>query len=173
LNEITIIILGILASAFIVNRVTYWKKQKTESDTKVILSVLEFVQRFQELEFEGGTLRFWGNWFGKPMDNYHQIKDVKFDSVLKKLILILNEGEKIKIWNPSELKLGKTELRIEKADKILFEWNYYGEEKSNENLRFESYINNGEKIVFETDFRDNQKKANCNLNEPAFRIIGM
>jgi hypothetical protein len=151
LNEITIIVLGILASAFIVNRLNYWKKQKTESDTKVKLSVLEFVQRFQELEFEGGTLRFWGNWFGKPMDNYHQIKEVKFDSVLKKLILILNEGEKIKIWNPSELKLGKTELRIEKADKILFEWNYYGEEKSNENLRFESYINLNSKQILETN----------------------
>ena len=151
MNEITIIVLGILASAFIVNRLNYWKKQKTESDTKVKLSVLEFVQRFQELEFEGGTLRFWGNWFGKPMDNYHQIKEVKFDSVLKKLILILNEGEKIKIWNPSELKLGKTELRIEKADKILFEWNYYGEEKSNENLRFESYINLNSKQILETN----------------------
>lgn len=97
------------------------KKQKTEFDSEIELTASEFEKRFKKLKISGGTLRFWGNWFGRPMDNYHQIKNVEYDSMAKKLTLILDEGEKIKIWKPSELKLGKTEFRIEKANKIMFE----------------------------------------------------
>ncbi len=149
------------------------ERKAGELKSELELSPIDFKQKFENLKISGGTLRFWGNWFGRPMDNYHQIKNVEYDSVAKKLILILDEGEKIKIWKPSELKLGKTELRIEKANKILFEWHSYGENKIDKNLRFESYTNNGIKIEFETDFRDKKQKANCNLKEPAFRIIGM
>jgi hypothetical protein len=172
MNLQTIIIIGVL----VLVRVVFWLKKKEnktrELQTELELSSVDFKQKFDSLKISGGTLRFWGNWFGKPMDNYHEIKMVEYDNETEKLTLTLSEGEKIRIWSPSAVKIGKKELRIEEADKIFFEWHYYGKNKTDENLRFESYINNGVKIKYETDFRNKKIKADCKLSEPALRIIG-
>ena len=171
MNLLTIIIIGILIIIGIANWSKKSEKKTVELKPELKLSPIDFKQKFESIRISGGTLRFWGNWFGRPMDNYHQVKKVEFDIVSKKLILILDEGEKITILNPSKLKIGKKELRIEKADEILFEWHSYGENKIDENLRFQSYVNDGVKIKFETSFMKKEQKANCKLSEPAFRII--
>ena len=176
MNLLPIIIIGIL----ILPAIFIWSKQNENKTIKIEhklkfeleLSPIDFKQKFESLKINGGTLRFWGNWFGKPMDNYHEIKMVEYDDKTKELILTLGELEKIKIWNPSNVKIGQKELQIEKADKILFEWHYYGKNKTEENLRFESYINARTRIRFETDFMNKNRKANCDLSEPALRIIG-
>ena len=97
---------------------------------------------------------------------------VKFDNEKNILILILSEEEKITIWNPSNLEIGKKELRIKNADKILFEWYLYGESQIDENLKFESYTNNGINIEFTTDFMPEKRKTKCYKSEPALSIIG-
>ena len=172
MNLLTIIIIGILALLGISYWSTQTEKKTNEFQADLKLSASEFEQRFGELKINGGTLRFWGNWFGKPMDNYHEIESVEFDNEKNILILTLNEEEKLKIWNPSNLEIGKKELRIKNADKILFEWHLYGEDKIAENLKFESYINNGINIKFETDYIAEKRNDKCYKSEPALSIIG-
>ncbi len=169
---LTIIIIGILALAGVAYWSTKTDQKANEFQADLKLSATEFEQRFAEIKLNGGTLRFWGNWFGKPMDNYHEIKNVEFDNRKNILTLTLGEDEKLKIWNPSNLEIGRKELRIKNADKILFEWHLYGESKSEENLRFESYINNGVNIEFATDFMTDDRKTECYKSEPALSIIG-
>jgi hypothetical protein len=171
MSLLTIIIIGILllgGIAFFATRAE--KKTATFQSVKIPLDILE--QEFGKVEINGGTIRFWGNWFGKPMDNYHEIENVEFDKTNNILILTLNDGEKITLWNPSDLEIGHKELRIKKADKILFEWHLYGENKIGENLRFESYKNNGLSIEFETDFMPEKRNVVCHKSEPALSIIG-
>ena len=172
MNLLTIIIIGILALAGIAYWSSQTEKRTTEFQVDLKLSASEFEQRFGDLKFNGGTLRFWGNWFGRPMDNYHEIKNVEFYIEKNILILTFNEEEKLKIWNPSSLEIEKKELRIKRADKILFEWHLYGEDKIGENLRFESYTNNGLNIEFVTDYIPEKRKAECYKSEPALSIIG-
>ncbi|MPQ49245.1 hypothetical protein GCQ56_19770 [Marinifilum sp. N1E240] len=162
-----LIIIGVLILLGIIYLSTKNEKVIDKFKFEQKISPIEFEQDFENIKVGGGTLRFWGNWFGRPMDNFHQIKKVEFNKETGRLILILDKGERVTVKNPSELKIGKNEFRIEKADEILFEWNFYGENKTEENLKSESYVNDGMEI--KTDFR---KKANCSLKEPAFRIIG-
>ncbi len=41
----------------------------------------KFVQKYNKRQgqIEGGSLCFYGHWFGRPHDNYHQLKLVTFD----------------------------------------------------------------------------------------------
>ncbi|WMI68257.1 hypothetical protein [Mangrovimonas sp. YM274] len=171
MNLITIIIIGIILLGGIVFFATQVeKKTSTFQSVKIPLDIFE--KEFGKIEINGGTLRFWGNWFGKPMDNYHEIINVELDKTNNILILNLNDGEKVKLWNPSDLEIGQKELRIKKADKILLEWHLYGENKTEENLRFESYRNNGISIEFETNFMPDKRNVECHKSEPALSIIG-
>lgn len=172
MSLLTYIIIGILALAGIAYWSTKTEQKANEFQADLKLSATEFEQRFGEVTINGGTLRFWGNWFGKPMDNYHEIKNVEFDNGKNILTLTLGEDEKLKIWNPSNLEIGRKELRIKNADKILFEWHLYGENKTGENLRFESYKNNGISIEFTTDFMPEKRNVECHKSEPALSIIG-
>ncbi|MDN3725523.1 hypothetical protein QRD02_14150 [Aequorivita sp. SDUM287046] len=169
---LTIVIIGILVLAGIAFWSSNAEKSTNEFQADLNLSATEFEQRFGEIKINGGTLRFWGNWFGKPMDNYHEIKNVEFDNGKNILTLNLSEDEKLKIWNPSNLEIGRKELQIRNADKILFEWHLYGESRTEENLRFESYKNNGINIEFATDFMTDKRKTECYKSEPALSIIG-
>jgi hypothetical protein len=166
-----IIIIGILALSGIIYWSTQVEKKSNKFQADFKLSASEFEQKFGEIKI-GGTLRFWGNWFGKPMDNYHEIKKVEFDKLTNTLILILSEEEKLSIWNPSEIEIGRKELNIRNADKILFEWYVYGESQIDKNLRFESYIDNGINIEFITDFIPEKRTAECYRSESALSIIG-
>lgn len=167
-----IIVVGILVLIGIAYFATKNQKRtyKFESDTELTLS--EFEQRYPELKFKGGTLRFFGNWFGRPMDNYHEIRNVELDNKNNIITLTFDQDEELKVWNPSSIQIGKKELRIRKADKVLFKWHLYGEEKIEQNLRYDSYINNGISIEFETDFLPKKRNTQCHISEPALSIIG-
>ncbi len=134
MSLLLVIIIGILILpvTFILSKNNENKtlKIKHELKPKLELSSIDFVKKFETLKISGSTLRFWGNWFGKPMDNYHEIKMVEFKNETKELALILGEMEKVRIWNPSNVQISQKELRIEKADKILFEWYHYGKDKT-------------------------------------------
>jgi len=46
-----------------------------------------------------GTLRMFGDWFGRPMDNVHNV--VGAESGCEQLTLTFNNGETLNVWNPS------------------------------------------------------------------------
>lgn len=62
---------------------TYSMNNKSDDETSipVKLTPTEFAEKYksQQGQVKGGSLCFWGHWFGKPYDNYHQITSVDFD----------------------------------------------------------------------------------------------
>ena len=89
------------------------------------------------LPVKSGTLRFFGEWFGRPYDNCHEV--VTASAAGDELILSFNEGETLTIWNPTNANISDTRFEIVRASRVRWEWFLYGREKTNENRRFEDF----------------------------------
>jgi len=96
-----------------------------------------------------GTLRFWGQWFGKPYDNYHWLVacDATEDCRLR-----FNEDEVLAIWDPADAEITETTFRIGSATSIRWTWYYYGRPKTPENLFYIDYAQQDGGIVFRTNW---------------------
>lgn len=92
-----------------------------------------------------GTLRFYGEWFGRPYDNYHLLTDCLLEDGI--LTLIFDQGERIKIWNPNKISLNNKELKIKKAECVDFIRNINGKTDTEEtSLIVDRYVSNNQKI---------------------------
>ncbi|MBA2590474.1 MAG: hypothetical protein H0U98_17825 [Alphaproteobacteria bacterium] len=85
-----------------------------------------------------GSLRFWGVSFGRPYDNRHEIVGAEGESNL--LRIRFNEGELLSVWSPSGLKASASVFQIADAERVCWEWYYYGRPQAPENLCFENYV---------------------------------
>ena len=119
------------------------------------LSIEEFVEKYNKKlgKLKGGSLCFYGYWFGKPYYNYHQLDFVTFDSSTSTLILNFNEKEILSITNPQEICEFENRLTIGSADKISWKWFSYGKPQTDNNLCF-----------IEINRTDNILKGNTNLD---------
>lgn len=103
-----------------------------------------------------GSLRFWGDWFGRPLDNCHRAVKVDYDKYEDILIIYFDNEEICTVFNPIDIVNTENDFYILKATKIIWEWYYYGKEHIPQNLCKRTYsqtINNdilieyvGEKI---------------------------
>lgn len=93
---------------------------------------------------KAGTLRFWGQWFGRPMDNFHQIVRCEADG--DTLRLWFDEGEVLTVDAPVGFEASGTTFWIKDAKRVRWEWFYYGRPKTPENLYYEDYIRTAEGI---------------------------
>ena len=113
--------------------------------------IYTIVDSFQkgDLKIKSGTLKFWGEWFGRPMDNYHAIK--KLEIYLDKDILILkiqfDQEEVLSIWNPIGMIVDDKHFIIKEAEKLRWEWYSYGYTKNNNNLYFIEFKRENNKLV--------------------------
>lgn len=91
---------------------------------------------------KGGTLRFWGDWFGRPYDNFH--KPVSAEHNGSVLTIRFDNGERLTVFEPSGIVNEQNDFHIESASKIVWEWYYYGRVRTPENLcRLEYTYNRG------------------------------
>jgi hypothetical protein len=93
---------------------------------------------------KAGTLRMWGEWFGKPYDNVHRIVECAGDNAL--LSLGFEGGEKLSIWQPEGLEVGPDTFSVKSATKVRWEWDYYGRPKLPQNRYFREFVVEGSSI---------------------------
>ena len=86
---------------------------------------------------KAGTLRIWGEWFGRPYDNYHRIVGCEADD--GSVQVSFNEGETMTLWNPRGFHIDRDTFRIGAADRVRWEWYYYGRPKTSENRYYKDY----------------------------------
>lgn len=81
-----------------------------------------FSQKTNEIKIskQGGSLCFYGDWFGRPYDNYHRIK--KYSYLGDILEVIFEEGERLIVIKPFGIINTEKELRIESAQEIRWIW---------------------------------------------------
>lgn len=108
--------------------------------------ISERMEEFAEILKKGGSLRFWGDWFGKPYDNYHVPISVEPDGSV--LTICFKNGEKCTVCEPSGIVNEPNDFHIESAKKIVWEWYYYGRECTPENFcRLENTYDRGTVFV--------------------------
>jgi len=85
-----------------------------------------------------GSLCVFGDWFGRPMDNWHQL--VSHEEKEGYVRLTFNEGETLEVWEPAGLKIEGKSFVIQRASRVRWEWFYYGRPKLPENRCFIEHV---------------------------------
>ena len=93
---------------------------------------------------KAGSLRCWGEWFGKPYDNRHQI--ARCSAQGHTLIIEFDDGGKLTVTDPNGLRLSERAFEIHDASCVRWEWFYYGRPQRAENLYFFEYTRRGSVI---------------------------
>ncbi|MEG3089807.1 hypothetical protein [Sphingomonas sp. PB4P5] len=117
---------------------------------------------------KSGTLRIWGEWFGRPYDNIHQIVGANADG--DTLTLLFNEGETLTIYDPDRGTFSETTFLIKFASRVRWEWYLYGENQSPNNLHFLDYLLGPEGWTLQTDWNFN-KPPNQKPTGPAVELV--
>ncbi len=168
----TAIILGVIITGLVLYRLFSNKSNdKKSTETMIVrLSTEEFVEKYNKKQgqVKGGSLCFYGHWFGRPYDNCHRLDFVTFDSLTNTLILNFNEKETLSITNPQEICEFEKRLTIGSADKISWKWFYYGRPQTENNLFFIE-INRTDNILKEDTNTDSHKSnfKDLNVTKPA------
>jgi hypothetical protein len=114
-----------------------------------------------------GSLTFWGNWFGKPYDNYHRI--VGAYSIEGTVVIYFDRAETLIIDSPRDWSLDNGLLIARRAERVRFQWFYYGRLPSRESLQLDEYRWNGGDLTFTTDFQPG-RRAELNRQSPAVEL---
>ncbi|MGY3718440.1 hypothetical protein ACWE42_23270 [Sutcliffiella cohnii] len=76
---------------------------------------MEFVTKLRDMKKKpGGSLRFFGEWFGRPYDNYHAVIDSHYEHDV--LEIKCSSGEVIKVWAAIDISVTNNGLTIMKAE---------------------------------------------------------
>jgi hypothetical protein len=137
---------------------------KTPSD------IARFVESLPERQ-KSGTLRIWGQWFGRPMDNVHTCTSCEVEE--ERLVLSFNEGEQLTLWSPTNVLIeGQATLTFPSATQVRWDWYYYGRPKTPENRVFIEYVARDGVIQFSSS-KGLAAGDQPRLSEPAAQICGM
>lgn len=76
----------------------------------------------------GGTMCFYGEWFGRPYDNFHKIIKANYENDC--LNIYFSNGEILSVVNPLGITNEENCFKIEKASKVVWQFNPYGDENN-------------------------------------------
>jgi len=99
-----------------------------------------------------GTLTFFGDWFGKPMDNIHTLVGV--DAEGDRLVLHFDQRETLEIDDPTTLVADQRTFAMRDASRVCWRWFYYGRPRTPENQYMIEYtkLPSGIDVVDTTDW---------------------
>jgi len=128
--------------------------------------IAELIRR-QLPALKAGSLRFWGQWFGRPMDNIHTVTGASADG--ETLQVRFEKGETLRVIRPVAGLIGPRDFRIDDAAELRWEWNAYGNPPGRR--YFEAYIRNGNEIAASTDVDWYFPDLRPSVIEPAVVIL--
>lgn len=74
-----------------------------------------------------GTLRVFGDWFGRPMDNIHTACAARADG--DDLVVTFDDDEELRVSCPAEWEFSENVFQIWRATRVVWRWYYYGRSK--------------------------------------------
>lgn len=83
-----------------------------------------------------GSLAVFGVIFGGRVDNIHTIVSARAFEADDLLVINFNEDEVLSIWSPGLSVVDEKEFRIVAANRVRWEWFYYGRPKTSDNRYF-------------------------------------
>jgi hypothetical protein len=118
---------------------------------------------------KSGTLRFWGEWFGRPYDNVHCL--VRCETEDKILRLYFNEDEVLSVWAPRDLAVSDQAFKIADAARVRWEWYSYGKPKIEANRYFLEYSRTADGIASSTNIDWYKPELKPTAKQPAVEIL--
>jgi hypothetical protein len=100
-------------------------------------------------DLKGGTLRIWGDWFGRPHDNYHRVTGATVDG--ESVTIGFDQGETLTVWRPAGCEIDAARFRILDADRVRWEWLAYGRLRETGTRYFLDYMRQGRVIRGESN----------------------
>lgn len=79
---------------------------------------------------KGGTMCFYGEWFGRPYDNFHRIAGAAFEDNC--LTVYFENNEILTVLDPSGITNNKKCFEIKKASKVIWKHIPFGSSAANE-----------------------------------------
>ena len=100
-------------------------------------------------DIKSGTLRFWGEWFGRPYDNIHTV--ARCTAIEDTLVFEFEGGERLTVHCPEGVTISQELFCIKGATRVRWEWFYYGRPHLPGNRYFYDYVKSGSKIIGSTN----------------------
>ena len=131
----------------------------------LIRAIFEVAAYYKDRDFlhikvrKSGSLCFWGEWFGKPMDNIHTVIATEYRAKENRLVLHFKDGETCTVYDLAGIENTEEHFRISKASKIVWEWYPYGQEQKEENLCRRTYTKKDKNTVVIESFGEKEKGA--------------
>ena len=72
-----------------------------------------------------GSMRFWGEWFGRPMDNVHHVTKAFYDKDNKVLTMYFEAGETCIVYGPIGVVSTNQTFHVENAARVVWSYPYY------------------------------------------------
>ena len=116
-----------------------------------------------------GTLRFWGEWFGRPYDNIHEV--IASNAEHDVLRILFNEGEVLYLWSPHRATVDDRTFKIQDASRLRWEWFAYGSPKTEQNRYFEDFIKIQDRIDASTNVDWAPLILQPTVKAPALEIV--
>jgi hypothetical protein len=66
-----------------------------------------------------GSLRFWGEWLGRPYDSWHTLISCRSEQNV--LRLCFDQGETLSVWAPDGLTIDRSTFRISDSYRVRWE----------------------------------------------------
>ena len=85
-------------------------------------------------EIKSGTLRLYGEWFGRPFDNLHSVTGARVAQDHTEILF--DEGEVLSVWEPEGVAIDSSRFHIRRATRVQWTWYSYGSEPASQNLRW-------------------------------------
>lgn len=76
------------------------------------------------IKIKGGSICFYGDWFGRPYDNFHSIKNTKYENEI--LEIEFDGNIRLTVENPEGIRNTEKEFTVNHAKKIVWGYNPYG-----------------------------------------------
>ena len=95
-----------------------WKIRKGSTSDRIIKSKFNISSPKENLNIlaKGSSLCFYGDWFGRPCDNFHQIIHTSYDGEI--LEIIFDRQEHLLVYQPEGITSTARELEITKAQNL-------------------------------------------------------
>lgn len=98
---------------------------------------------------KAGSLRMWGEWFGRPHDNFHMMK--RCSAAGSTLMLEFDDGETLTVESPEGLEVSSTVFAIRSASAVRWEWFYYGRPHVAGNRYYYQFVRSGSCVEAHTN----------------------
>lgn len=86
---------------------------------------------------KSGSIRFWGDWFGRPLDNSHKPVRSSLENGL--LTAEFADGESLTVYGATEVYSDEGRFYVTDADAVVWEWDLYDEPKTESTRCFIEY----------------------------------